>query len=320
MMKELGEYGAPEHYHIKVSPELGGQRLDQIIALSCDDLSRTYVRKLIDIGGVHLQGRRVRKCALTPDTGAEIEIFIDGRELEPYRLSAADVIYRDRYILALNKPAGIAIQPTPARYKGTVYEALLHYLSDPNRRHIKPELAMVQRLDRDTSGVVIFSIHKHSHKNLTAAFTQRRVRKVYLALVAGCPPQAEGSITSMLARHRASGRMKSVLQGGKEAITHYRILNRSASCALLEVEILTGRTHQIRVHLSEAGWPVLGDTFYGGPARINDINLGRAMLHASSLELPHPCDNTSPLNLSAPLPADFVAALSDAGINHASVS
>jgi 23S rRNA pseudouridine1911/1915/1917 synthase len=303
-----------------VSPELGGQRLDQIIALSCDDLSRTYVRKLIDIGGVHLQGRRVRKCALTPDTGAEIEIFIDGRELVPYRIGADDVIYRDKYILALNKPAGIAIQPTPARFKGTIYEALLHYLSDPNRRHIKPELAMVQRLDRDTSGVVIFSIHKHSHKNLTAAFTQRRARKVYLALVAGCPSQPEGSINSMLARHRASGRMKSVRQGGKEAVTRYRVLNRSDACSLLEVEILTGRTHQIRVHMSEAGWPIMGDTFYGGSARINDINLERAMLHASSLELPHPCDNDSSLNLSAPLPADFIAALSHAGINHASVS
>lgn len=308
------------HYQFKVPAELSHQRLDQVIATCCEGLSRTLARKLIDTGGVHLQGRRVRKCALPLEAGAELEIFIDGRALEPYRIESDAVLYSDKYVFALNKPAGIPIQPTPARYKGTVYEGMLNYLHNPNQRHIKPELGMVQRLDRDTSGVVVFSIHKSSHKALTTTFTERRVRKVYLALVDGSPQQSSGSIHSMLARHRASGRMKSVEKGGKEAITHYRILDQSDTCSLLEVEILTGRTHQIRVHLSEAGCPIVGDIFYRGPASLGSVPLERSMLHASTLEFKHPFEVDRTMHIKAPLPSDFAAALCRAGISYAPIS
>jgi len=311
---------SPRHYRFNVPPELSRQRLDQIITACCKDLSRTCARKLIDIGGVHLQGRRVRKCGQSLEPGAEIEVFIDGRDLDPYRIDSGSVLYRDKYVFALNKPTGIPIQPTPARYKGTVYEAMLHLLYNPYQRHNKPELAMVQRLDRDTSGVVIFSIHKRSHKALTATFTERKAKKVYLALVAGIPQKSSGSIHSILARHRASGRMKSVAKGGKEAITHYRVLEQRESYALLEVEILTGRTHQIRVHLSEAGLPIVGDTFYNGPVKLNSYCMERCMLHAYTLTLQHPCEADRSLHLKAPLPSDFKRALSYAGLNYASIS
>ncbi|MFO7832188.1 MAG: RluA family pseudouridine synthase [Desulfuromonadaceae bacterium] len=308
------------HYHFKITSQFTRQRLDKVIAAHCEELSRTGARKVIDIGGVHLQGRRVRKCGLSLEDGAEIEVFIDGRDLEPYRIDPGHILYQDKYVLALNKPAGIPIQPTPARYKGTVYEAMLHLLYNPYQRHIKPELAMVQRLDRETSGVVVFSIHKRSHKNLTAAFTQREVKKVYLALVAGKPLESSGSFHSMLARHRASGRMKSVEKGGKEAITHYRVLEQSDHYSLLEVEILTGRTHQIRVHLSEAGFPIAGDTFYGGPPTLYGCGCERSMLHAHTLAFNHPLEADRSLNISAPLPNDFKLALSHAGISYAPIS
>jgi 23S rRNA pseudouridine1911/1915/1917 synthase len=310
----------PRHYDFRVPPEIANQRLDQVIASCCDEISRTYARKLIDIGGVHLQGRRIRKCGIIPDPGSEVEVFIDGRELEPYRIDPQSVLFRDEYILALNKPAGIPIQPTPARFKGTVYDAMLHLLHNPRKRHAKPELAMVQRLDRDTSGVVIFSINKRSHKELTASFTQRKVKKVYLALVAGVPEHSEGTIRTMLARHRASGRMKSVEKGGKEAVTHYRVLSQNGSYALLEVDILTGRTHQIRVHLSEADLPIIGDTFYQGPTQIGTRSVPRSLLHAYTLEVEHPCEPGRTLCLHAPLPSDFNLALSHAGINYAPIS
>lgn len=310
---------SPRHYHFKVPSDLAQQRLDQVIAACCEKLSRTCARKLIDIGGVHFQGRRVRKCGLTLEPGAEVEVFIDGRDLEPYRIDPDSVLYRDKYVFALNKPAGIPIQPTPARYKGTVYEAMLHLLHNPYQRHTRPELAMVQRLDRDTSGVVVFSIHKRSHKALTDTFTQRKVKKVYLALVSGRPEKSSGSIHSMLARHRASGRMKSVHKGGREAITRYRVLQQSEVCSLLEVDILTGRTHQIRVHLSEAGFPVVGDTFYGGSSTLNSYVVERSMLHAYTLAFNHPCEVDKPLHICAPLPSDFSLALSRAGISYAPV-
>lgn len=311
---------SPRHFHFNVPAELAQQRLDQIIAACCEDISRTCARRVVDLGGVHVQGRRVRKCSLSLDPGAEVEVFLDGRDLEPYRIDPDSVLFRDKYVLALNKPAGIAIQPTPARYKGTVYEAMLHFLHNPCQRHTKPELAMVQRLDRDTSGVVVFSIHKRSHKSLTAAFTQRKVKKVYLALVAGSPEKSTGSIHSMLARHRASGRMKSVSKGGKEAITQYRVLEQNDAYSLLEVEILTGRTHQIRVHLSEAGLPIVGDTFYGGPAALNANRVERSMLHAYRIAFEHPCEVDRTLHLSVSPPSDFDLALSNAGMNYAPIS
>lgn len=310
----------PDHYRFRVPPEYAGERLDQVIPACCERLSRTYVRKLIDTGGVHVHQRRARKCALEVASGTEIEIFIDGRSLDPYRIDSAEIIYQDKYILALNKPSGVVMQPTPARYKGSVYEAMLCHLHNPFQRHIRPELGMVQRLDCDTSGVVIFSIHKSSHKALTACFTQRNARKVYLALVEGTPDKAEGSMHSLLARNRASNKMRSVAKGGKEAITHYRVLEQVSGYTLFEVEILTGRTHQIRVHLSEAGWPIVGDPLYGGSPQVNGMDVGRFMLHAHSLTIPHPCISERHLQLMAPLPTDFLATLSHTGFSDASIS
>ncbi len=310
----------PGCYRFRVPQECAGQRLDQVLPACRDELSRTYVRKLIDIGGVHVQKRRVRKCALTVGAGTEIEVYIDGRSLDPYRVDSAEIIYADKYILALNKPPGVVMQPTPARYKGSVYEAMLCHLHDPFQRHTRPELGMVQRLDCGTSGVVVFSIHKSSHKALTACFTRRNVRKVYLALVEGTPQKAEGSMRSLLARNRASNKMRSVAKGGKEAITHYRVLEQVTGYTLFEVEILTGRTHQIRVHLSEAGWPIVGDPLYGGSEQVNGMDVGRSMLHAHSLTISHPCVPERHLHLTAPLPADFIAILNHTGFPDAAIS
>ena len=310
----------PTHYCFNVESPQTGMRLDQVIPHCCEGVSRTLARKIIDIGGVHLQGRRVRKCASIVKPGDAVEVFIDGRDLTPYRVDAAEVLYRDKYVLALNKPAGVAVQPTPARYKGTIYAAMLEFLYDPFKRHLKPELAMVQRLDRDTSGVLVFSIHKHSHKALTQSFSQRRVGKRYLAVVEGVPPNLEGRICTQLARNRASGRMKSVEKGGREAITCYRVLQQGENCALLEVTILTGRTHQIRVHLSEAGLPIAGDSLYGGCTSMQGQQVQRTMLHAWQLEFAHPLESERTMKIQAPLPTDFSAILSHAGLNYAAIS
>ncbi|MDD2557812.1 MAG: RluA family pseudouridine synthase [Desulfuromonadaceae bacterium] len=310
----------PSHYRFSVPPEYTGQRLDQVIPACCENLSRTYVRKLIDIGGVHVQQRRVHKCALEVSSGVGIEVFIDGRALDLYRIKPEEIIYQDKYILVLNKPSGVVMQPTPARYKGSMYEAALCHLQNPFQRHSKPELGMVQRLDCETSGVIVFSIHKSSHKALTACFTQRTARKGYLALVAGELEEKEGRIQSLLARNRASNKMKSVAKGGKEAITDYRVLEQVPGYALLEVDILTGRTHQIRVHLSEAGYPIVGDLFYGGSPQVNSLRVGRSLLHAHSLGFPHLHMPEKQLQFAAPLPADFVATLIHAGFTDAFIS
>lgn len=293
----------PTHYNLTVTPADAGLRLDQLVASHCPDISRTLARRLIDLGGLHAGGRRVSQCSRGAVCGETVELFIDGQSLDLYVLTSADILYRDDYLLALNKPAGIETQPTPARYKGTLYAALIEYLRDPKWQNKKTELGMVQRLDRDTSGVILFSIHPRAHAGLTKVFSERSARKIYLALVSGVPAEAQGEIRSQLARGR-DNRVRSVPRGGKEAITRYRVVEAFADAALLEIELLTGRSHQIRAHLSEAGHPLLGDLRYGGWAELRGEAVPRQMLHSAILELQHPVGGKE-LRLEATFPADF---------------
>lgn len=278
-----------------------GLRLDLFLAGTQEGVARGMIKRLIDLGGVHVDGRRVRRCSLPVAAGQQVELYVDGLPLEPFRLEPARVIYRDPYLLALDKPAGVATQPTPARFQGTLYAALQQFLGATGQQ----SLGMVQRLDRDTSGVMVFSVHPRAHKGLTTAFSEHRVVKRYLALVTGSMAAEAGEIRSQLARRRSTNRMVSVERGGKPAVTRYRLLTSFDGASLVEVEILTGRSHQIRVHFAEAGHPLLGDTGYGGPSLFKGRAIPRQMLHASELCFDHPVGGAR-LELRVPLPADFL--------------
>lgn len=291
-------------HRLTVASTDAGQRLDQYLASACPNLSRTAAKKVIDLGGVHLAGRRTRGCSRIVRAGELVEVYIDNLPLDPFRISAADIVYQDTYLIVLNKPASVDTQPTHARFKGTVYEALQQHLQDPFRPHLKPDLGMVQRLDRGTSGLMVFSTHQKAHKKLTQIFVEHQVQKHYLALAAGTPNPAVGEIRSFLARSRQQNRVGSVASGGKEAITRYRMVKDFREAALVDVELLTGRSHQIRVHMSEQGWPLLGDTFYGGPRSCCQVALERPLLHAASLAFTHPVTDER-LEFSCDVPADF---------------
>lgn len=286
-------------------------RLDQYLAEANADLSRTFAKKIIDLGGVHLNGRRVRSCSTHVKAGDRIEVYIDNLPLEPYRLSDEDIVFRDQYLIVLNKPSLIDTQPTHARYKGTLYEALQLFLQDPYRRQQKPSLGMIQRLDRGTSGLIAFSIHPRAHKKMTEIFLEHQVEKRYLALVAGVPEAPSGEIRSLLARSRKDNRVKSVAKGGKQAVTRYRVLENWQDVSLLDIELLTGRMHQIRAHMSEQGHPLLGDVRYGGLPAFGLFTFERPLLHAQRLRFKHPVTGEN-LDLTAPIPADmnrFIAEL-----------
>jgi 23S rRNA pseudouridine1911/1915/1917 synthase len=291
---------APGVYRFAVPVPAAGQRLDQFLAQQLEGYSRTLIRRLIDLGGVHLDGRRTRRCSLPVAAGQRVELYVDGLPLDEFLLESGQILYRDRYLLALDKPPGIATQPTPARFQGTLYAALRHLLGGA------ASIGMVQRLDRDTSGVMIFSIHPQAHKGLTSAFAEHRVTKRYLALVVGELPVPSGEFCTQLARRRATNRMVSVERGGKTAVTRYRVVSVFPGATLVEVEIPTGRSHQIRVHFAEAGHPLLGDDVYGGPVTWGGAAVPRQMLHASELQVNHPVSG-APLTLQAPLPEDFLA-------------
>lgn len=289
-----------------VTAEQAGLRLDQFLAQIDQDLSRGQAKKLIDLGSVHLNQRRLMQCSRELRTNDAITVHIDGLPFEPFVLKDQDIIFRDQYLLLVNKPAGVDTQPTPSRYKGTLYAAVADYLKNPLRRDLKPSIGMVQRLDRDTSGLIIFSIHRQAHKGLTQAFAGRGVRKLYRAFVSGRIEPAAGEFKSMLARNRASNLMRSVARGGQEALTRYRTIAANELMSAVEVEIPTGRMHQIRVHFAEAGHPLLGDTRYGGPAAVGNVDIPRQMLHACSLQLLHPVSKVK-LDFSLDLPYDMNA-------------
>lgn len=289
-------------FRLQVQPEFAGQRLDQYLSQAVEGLSRTRARKIVELGGVHLNGRRVRTCSQALSIGAKIEIYTDGFPLDPFRLAESHILYHDKYLLVLNKPAGIETQPTPARYKGTIYEALLHFLGRTGGS--KPELGMVQRLDRGTSGLMVFSLHPQAHPGLSRIFLEHQVEKRYFALIAMQIVPPAGEIRSLLARKHKTNKMVSVEHGGKLAITRYQTCNSAAGGALLEIQLLTGRSHQIRAHLSEAGSPLLGDSFYGGAVQHLGLELVRPMLHAFSLGFTHPVTEEK-LKFKLPLPFDM---------------
>jgi len=291
-------------HRLKVAAESTAKRLDIYLADCCPDMSRTFAKKIIDLGGVHVNGRRVRSCSLQPRQGDQVEVYIDHLPVDPYRISESDIIFRDQYLIVLNKPAYIDTQPTHARYKGTLYEALQWLLKDPFRPQQQPELGMIQRLDRGTSGLIAFSIHLRAHKKMTEIFVEHLVEKRYLALVHGVPEVSQAEIRSFLARTRKANKVMSVPKGGKEAITRYRLVESFAGASLLEVELLTGRSHQIRAHLSEQGHPLLGDERYGGSIAFAGEQVGRPLLHSARLVFEHPVSGKL-LKFEAPLPVDM---------------
>ncbi|MBE0582750.1 MAG: RluA family pseudouridine synthase [Desulfofustis sp.] len=277
-------------------------RLDIFLHERVPEMSRGAIRGVIDLGGVHVDGRRVRRNSLELTPGQQVEMHLDRGDRDPFRLSAATIIYQDDDLLAVNKPAGINTQPTPARYQGTMYEAVQVWLGRDRRFGRKLEIGMVQRLDRDTSGVMVFSIHPRAHGPLADQFHGRRVRKFYLAIVAGIPEPGRGEFTSSLVRDRRRNRVRSVDDGGRQALTRYRVLQSRAATSLVLVELVTGRMHQIRAHFSEAGYPLIGDMRYGGPATVDGREFPHQCLHSWVIRLNHPRSGEA-MELVAPPPA-----------------
>lgn len=306
MKKDIKRFTIPE--------SLSGQPIELALPKLDQSLSHDLVQNLFDFGSIHLNGRRCGERSRKVGLDEKIEIFIDGLPFEHFVIDESVIVYRDDNILVINKPAGIDCQPTPSRFMGTVYSALLSYLANPYRRDLKPSIGMLQRLDRDTSGLMVFSIHPRAHKSMSEQFTAHTINKKYVAIVAGRMEQQQGEFRSLLAKSRVFNRMKSVEKGGKEAITRYRVIRQSDAATLVDIDLLTGRSHQIRAHFSEAGHPLLGDLRYDGPATINGHQISRQMLHAGNLSFIHPVSRER-VSFEASLPDDMIQSLHMTGLD-----
>jgi 23S rRNA pseudouridine1911/1915/1917 synthase len=284
-------------YRLVVRAEEAGRRLDLLLAEHIPQLSRRRARALIAAGAVSIDRRRVLVQSRLVAAGAEVVCHLqsfppaESAPLEPSR-----IVHEDDVLLAIDKPSGMPSHPTFARKAGTALQLAEELLRRRERRKVR--LWPLHRLDTATSGLLLFAKTQAAARAVNQNFARRRVAKRYLALVARVPP-TEGEIRLAL----AEGHLRTEpSHHGKEAVTRYRVLEAlSAHAALVELEPLTGRMHQLRVHLAAIGHPVLGDAKYGGS---DAGSAARLMLHASRLELPHPADG-QPLVLASSLPEDF---------------
>lgn len=288
-----------------------GLRLDKFLAQSEPDVSRGQFQQLITDGEVLVNGEVQQKASFKLETGSVITYELPTQEetqllRQPIEI---DVIYVDENVIVVNKPAGMVVHPGAGNAQNTLVNAILHRWPEIIRVGEAERPGIVHRLDKDTSGVLILARNETAYSWLVRQFKSRKTKKTYLALVDGEPPSPTGRIETAIGRDEKIRQRMAVVYGdkGKKAITEYYTLESYRDHTLLEVQPLTGRTHQIRVHLAFVGCPVTGDKIYG--RRKKSLELPRFFLHAHKLSIKLPGEE-EPTEFTAPLAVDLQDILS----------
>ena len=289
-------------------------RLDQFLARQLPEHSRAYLQKLIQAGKTALDGQTIlsNKYPLPGKGTLSIDLpEITGNEPIKSEDFTFELLYEDEYMAVINKPPGVVVHPAPGNPDGTVVNAILSRYPELRSADLPDgsRPGIVHRLDKDTSGCLVIARTPEAQFKLCAAFAERRTSKCYLALTAGIPDPARGRLENLIGRHPVNRQKMAIVQrNGKLAISEYEVLATGQlakrPAALVKVHIYTGRTHQIRVHLSSLKCPVLGDDLYGH--RSVSPAISRQMLHAWRLRIPHPVFDRE-IQIEAPLPPDFSA-------------
>lgn len=295
----------------QVAAESGGQRLDQVAAQLFPDFSRSRLQGWIKDGSLTLDGKTVR----TRDTvygGELLELDAERETQGDWQPEAIelDIVYEDHALLVINKPAGLVVHPAAGHQGGTLLNALLHHAPDLAK---VPRAGIVHRLDKDTTGLMVVAKTLESQNDLVNQLQSRTVTREYECVVVGVMT-AGGKVDQPIARHGANRQKMAVVAGGKDAVSHYRVISRFRAHTHVKVKLETGRTHQIRVHMSHINFPLVGDQTYGGRLRIPPgasqalikmlREFPRQALHARRLELQHPDDGRT-MRWERPLPEDM---------------
>lgn len=293
---------------LTLNVEVGGERLDRYLTAALPSLSRAAWQRLIEAGEVLVNGSLSRP-AYKVRAGDALLVRIpppEPTELTPEPIPLT-VVYEDEALIVINKPAGLVVHPGAGNPHGTLVNALLYHCPTLSvGGAVRP--GIVHRLDKDTSGLLVVAKTDIAHQRLQQQFKRREVKKRYVALVIGAVSAASGYVNAPIGRHPVQRVKMAVVEGGREARTRWTVRARYRDAAgrpytLLDVDLETGRTHQIRVHLAWVGYPLVGDTLYG-PAR-QPLPAPRQCLHAAHLSFTHPITGEA-LSFSAPLPEDFV--------------
>ena len=288
-----------------VESDKTGERLDFFIASNIQELSRTAVKRLIEDGNIKVNEKE-QKVSYKVQENDVVEINVpEARELD---IKAQDipveVVYEDNDIIVVNKPKGLVVHPANGNWDGTLVNAIMAICKDSLSGiggEIRP--GIVHRLDKDTSGLLIIAKNDESHLNMSNQIKDRKVKKIYYALVRGVVSEDEATINMPIARSKQDRKKMAVDKNGKEAITHFKVLNRyKEKYTLLEINIETGRTHQIRVHLSHIGYPIIGDNTYSNGK--NEWGIVGQCLHAKALDFKHPITGKD-IHIEAPIPEYF---------------
>ena len=279
-------------------------RIDSYITSKVTELSRTTIQRLLDEGAILVNGKKC-KASYKVEVGDKIQI--EKPQVKEIKLEAQDipvpVIYEDNDIIVVNKPKGMVVHPANGNPDGTLVNAILAMCKDSLSGiggEIRP--GIVHRLDKDTSGLLIIAKNDNAHIKMSKEIQDRKVIKKYIALVKGNVPEDEATIDLPIGRSKVDRKKMAVDANGKNAVTHFKVLKRYKNYTLLELKIDTGRTHQIRVHMSYIGHPVVGDMVYSNGK--NEFGIEGQMLHARYLEFDHPITNKR-LKLEAPIPEYF---------------
>lgn len=302
-----------EEIILEVSIEDKGKRLDSYVSENIEELTRSYLQVLIDGGNVEIQGKTKIKSGQKLKGDEIIRVIIP----EPEELNVIaedlpiDIVYEDKDLIVINKSSNMVVHPAPGNYTGTLVNAILYHIKDLSSINGVIRPGIVHRLDKDTSGLIVVAKNDEAHVKLVDSFKDKTIKKTYLAIVKGRMSKDFGRIETVIGRNPHDRKKMAVVEkNGKTAISNYKVLDRGAKHTLVQVDIETGRTHQIRVHMKHIGYPIEGDKVYGNG---NDY-AKRQMLHAYKLSFIHPVTGER-IELTGGLPEDFLDALKKLGLD-----
>ena len=291
---------------IDVSDEETGERIDSFLS-GKTEFTRTRIQQLIKDKNITVNGKAT-KSSYKIEENDEIAIEVpeaETTEIKPENIKI-DIVYEDSDIAVINKQAGLVVHPAHGHYSGTLVNAILYHIKDLSGINGEIRPGIVHRLDKDTSGLIVIAKNDKVHTALTEMFQEKKIKKTYLAILKGKLNKSEGKIVTQIGRDKNNRKKMTVIDDitkGKNAITNYKVVSQNNLFTLVKVNIETGRTHQIRVHMRHLGYPILGDSVYG-----RKDNEKRQMLHAYKLEFLHPVTGHQ-MEFTGEIPEDFQKAL-----------
>jgi 23S rRNA pseudouridine1911/1915/1917 synthase len=289
-----------------------GDRLDRWLSKQLSDVSRSRLQKLIEEGNVQINERVCTEKKTTLQKGDRLHLIIPPAQpetLQPEAI-ALNILYEDESLIIVNKPAGLVVHPAPGHSQGTLVNALLFHCQDLAGIGGVQRPGIVHRLDKDTTGVLMVAKTDYAYQHLQAQLKAKTAKRIYLGIVYGAPATEQGTVDLPIGRHPIDRKKMAVVpieKGARTAVTYWQVLERLSNFTLMQFQLLTGRTHQIRVHSSHIGYPIVGDPLYCSGRSIG-VNLSGQALHAWKLKIEHPLSGEI-IEAIAPLPAEFTKLL-----------